>query len=202
MGGYVAPGVHEYRAAEYLGRKQGNKLRFTLTVTTDDLKAFINDPAHAALLTGTVEADRFGGKRPIDPGTFNLFMEDEEGRKKMCYEFTFRDAEGKTYRFEGYKDVHNDFVVDFWKDTTTLFTTVREADGEGRVVATGVLYIRPIDLVPQVLSMRAVNSSGLRAHASAISRFGQFFLERMLDEYLPFPLPRPLRKRLTQTTAK
>ena len=78
----------------------------------------------------------------------------------------------------------------------------READGEGRVVVTGVLYIRPIDLVPQVLSMRAVNSSGLRAHASVISRFGQFFLERMLDEYLPLPLPRPLRKRLTQTTAK
>jgi cholesterol oxidase len=202
MGGYISPGAHDFRAAEYLGRKQGNRLRFTLTVTVDDLRAFIADPAHRAQLTGTVEADRFGGVRPVEPGTFHLFMQDENGRKQMRYAFRFRDVEGRTYRFEGFKDVHNDYVLDFWKDTTTLFVTVwRDAPGgypgQGQVAATGVLHIRPVDLVPQVLSMRAVNASGPGAHAAAVTQFGLFFLERMLDEYLPFPLPPTIRRRLT-----
>jgi cholesterol oxidase len=96
----------------------------------------------------------------------------------------FRDTQGTWYRLEGFKDVHNDYVIDVWKDTTTLFTRVRQEDGNGDpVVATGVLRIRPVDLVPQVLSMRALHSRSPIGHVRGLARFGWFFTERVLNEY-------------------
>lgn len=191
MEGPVAPGAGDYRQAEARGKQNGESLRFTLSVTTHDLDAFIRDPAHEATLQGTVQCERFGGVRPIDPGTFNLFIEDEQGYKQMRYSFTFRGAAGQQYLFEGFKDVRNDYVIDVWKDTTTLFTTVREVSSPDRpVILTGVLYIRPMDLLSQLLSMRGVNARTPIDHAKALVRFNLFFTERILNEYWPMTLRR------------
>ena len=203
MRGYIASGELDYRAAESIGRRQGDAFRFILTVRSTDLDTFVRNPSHEAELTGTIESERFGGTRPIEPGVFNLFMENERGRKEMRYRFFFSDPNGKRYLFQGFKDVHNDYIFDFWKDTTKLFVTIREDDGgEQSVAATGILYIRPSDLVPQVLSMRGVNARSIVQHARAIVRFGLFFTERMLDEYLPFKLPSALRGGQSTTTTR
>ncbi|MGH2586053.1 MAG: hypothetical protein ACRDJE_14160 [Dehalococcoidia bacterium] len=186
MGGYMIAGEQDYRRAEKLGRRLGERLRFVVTVSAPDLDAFLDDPSHEAVLTGTVAGSRVGGGRvAIEPGTFNLLVRDEQGRMQMRYRFSFRDRHGQRYRLEGYKDVHNDMVVDVWPDTTTLFTTLRRQDEPDEpVVATGILRIRPVDLIPQVRSMRALNARGLADHARAVTRFNLFFAGRLLNEYL------------------
>ncbi len=186
MGGFIAAGVGDYRQAAAAGRELDDPLRFRVTVTIPDLDAFIRRPEHEAALSGTVEAKRFGGRRPIDDGAFNLFIEDERGRKEMRYRISFRCADGHRYRLEGFKDVHNDRGLDLWADTTTLFTTVRDEEApDEAVVARGVLHIRAIDLVPQVLSMRALNPRGIGDRLSALLRFGSFFAGRLWHEYGP-----------------
>jgi cholesterol oxidase len=193
MRGHIAPGEHDdYAQAEKLGKRLGDKLRFTVTIGIDDLNAFLAAPEHPARLTGTVEAQRFGGTVPLEDGRFNLFIE-EGGRKQMRYTMTFRDRHGERLRLDGYKDVHNDPGIDIWTDTTTLFARVYRLDGRGEagttavvsepVVATGILRIRALDLVPQVRSMRAVGAHNAAESASALLAFGRFFFDRLWDEY-------------------
>ncbi len=186
MQGFISPGVSGYRQAAARGRAAGDALSFTVTITVPDLDAFLRDPAHEALLTGTVSAPRFGGARPIIPGTFNLLVRDPDGHRKMRYRFAFDGADGRRYRLDGYKDVRAGGVLSVWPQTTTLFVTVRQEDVPHQpVVATGVLRIRPFDLVPQVWSMRGVGVRGVIGHAHAVLRFGRFFAGELWDEYAP-----------------
>jgi len=186
MGGFLAPGTEDYRHGQARGRRAGTDLRFTLAVTVDDLDRFLADPEHPATLTGSVEGQWAGGTVAIEPGQFNLFARDARGRRQMRYRFAFTGAEGRTYLLQGFKDVHNDYVLDAWKDTTTLFTTLHHADEAGEpVAARGVLTIRALDLVPQVRSMRGVHARGPLGHLRALARFNLFFSGEMLREYTP-----------------
>jgi cholesterol oxidase len=202
MGGYIAPGELDYAEAARVGRRLGEKLRFRVTILMDDLAAFLADETHAARMTGTVEAKRFGGTVPLEDGLFNLFVEDGNGHKLMRYTMSFGDTAGRRYRLDGFKDVHNDPGLDMWKDTTTLFTRVyRLEDGGEQMVATGVLRIRPIDLIPQVRSMRALNAQGAAERAAALARFGRFFFDKLWDEYRSSLVPRlPRRRRAKAAT--
>jgi cholesterol oxidase len=185
MGGYMLAGEHDHWSAERFGRRLGERLRFVVTVTIQDLAAFLADARHQAVLTGTVEGSRVGGRVRIEPGTFNLFARDGGGRLQMRYCFSFLGRHGRRYRLDGIKDIHNDRIVDVWPDTTTLFTTLRREDEPGEpVAATGILRIRPIDLIPQVRSMRALHARSARDHARAVARFNLFFAGQLLDEYL------------------
>src|SRR5437868_14797968 len=65
MRGYIAAGEHEYHEAEQIGRKLGDEIAFHVTITMDDLDAFLNNPDHPARLTGTIESDRLGGTVPV-----------------------------------------------------------------------------------------------------------------------------------------
>jgi cholesterol oxidase len=182
MGGNIVAGQEKYV------RKGGEPLRFTVTILVDDLKSFVQNPAHEARMTGHVDSPRFGGRQPLEDGVFNLFAKDESGRMQMRYDMRFRDSSGIRHRLTGYKDVHNDFVLDFWKDTTTLFATLyRENNGTEEEVGRGVLTIRLADLVPQVLSMRAINARHPGQHVSSLVRFGTFFTAKMLGEYASAP---------------
>ena len=187
MGGTVVVGADDYRP-EARDTPTGEAVRFHVRVTIDDLNAFVRDPAHPAILTGTVIGNRFGGVRPIDEGTFNLFTRDTQGRMTMRYALLFRDAAGRRYRLDGFKAIYNDHIVDLWADTTTLFTTVRRADEAGEsVLARGILRIRALDLVPQVASMRAIAARGSGERLGTVARFGAFFAGRLWHEYARAP---------------
>jgi hypothetical protein len=94
---------------------------------------------------------------------------------------------------DGFKDVHNDRMVDVWYDTTALFTDVRPAEGAaGEAPAfRGILRIRLIDLVPQVLSMRGMNTKNPLGHAGALVRFNWFFSWTLMKEYARPPRRAP-----------
>jgi cholesterol oxidase len=188
MGGFLSAGAMGYRSGYARGQRAGEDLRFTLTVTADDLSRFVREPQHSAVLTGSVEGYWVGGTAAIEPGPFNLFARDRRGRRQMRYHFLFPGREGVRYVLDGFKDVHNDYVFDGWKDTTTLFTTLRREDAPGGPpTALGILKIRPLDLVPQVWSMRGVNARGLVDHLRALARFNLFFAGEMVREYTPRP---------------
>src|SRR5262249_44233133 len=56
----------DYRAAEALGRQQGGRLEFRLTVLVDDLAAFIADARREADAEGYVDSALFGRRRTVD----------------------------------------------------------------------------------------------------------------------------------------
>src|SRR5947209_8644019 len=90
-----------------------------------------------------------------------------------------------------------------WSETTTLFTRVFRLDGaEEPPVATGVLHIRAIDLIPQVRSMKATNAKNPAESASALARFGAFFFGRLWDEYRSSLKPSLPRRRKSPSEAK
>lgn len=181
MGGRVAAGATSYTAGAK--RRDGETLRFRVTITIPDLRAFLKDPGHAAPMTGTIESSRLGVGLPVEEGTFNLLARGNDGRLRMGYDLRFRGEDGRRYALEGYKDVHNDRMIDFWYDTTALFTTLRAEDGGTDEPALGILRIRPLDLVPQVLSMRNPNAGNVLGHASSLARFGWFFGSTLAREY-------------------
>ena len=183
MAGYVSAGTTDFRRAAAAGRHRGERLRFVVTITIDDLDRFVAEPGHQAAISGEVQWSRFLGVHRIERGEFNLFRRGDDGRRRMEYRLWFSNG-ALPYRLDGYKNVHNDRIIDVWPDTTTLFTTVRELDGRDEpVVATGILRIRPLDLIPQVWSMRGLDATGPLAHATALARFGRFFSGNLLSEY-------------------
>lgn len=183
MGGHISPSAVDCRAAAR--RRDREPFRFVVTIRTPDLGRFVHDPEHEAVMTGTIRWPRLGGDAEIDEGRFNLFRRDEDGRRQMRYLLRFRAADGTPYRLEGFKDVHRDGLFDAWPDTTRLFTTVTRDEPGGETIARGMLRIRALDLVPQVLSMHAPGTRNPVRQAAALGRFGFFFSSEMLREYGP-----------------
>jgi cholesterol oxidase len=190
MEGFVAPDAADFADGARRGKKAKSFLKFRVTMHMDDLGSFLDDPDHAARMTGTVTVPGHTNKK-IREGVFNLLARSDDGHRQMRYAFVFDDDDGHGRRFEGFKDVHNDWTFDFWKDTTTLFTTVAATDLDGAPAAVGILRIKPLSLVPQVLSFRARNSRNPLRHVQATARFSWFFTASLWDEYHPrFRRPR------------
>ena len=185
MGGFVAPGGNGAAPGGAAPAERGEPLRFRVRITVADLAAFVADPAHQARLTGTIDSARFGGTLPVGDGTFNLFVRDERDRAQMRYRIPFRGGDGQDYVLEGVKDIRDGRGFDLWRDTTTLFVTVRGSGAGEPILATGTLRIRPLDLIPQVASMRAVNPRTPVDHVMALARFGGFFFGQVWREYGP-----------------
>jgi cholesterol oxidase len=194
MGGFVSQGADDFGRGLSQGKKQGERFRFKLTILADDLKAFLANPAHQARMTGTVSSTSLGEGLEVRNAAFNLLQRDtSSGRLRMGYHLEFTSADGVPYVMDGFKDVHNDRMVDVWYDTTALFTDVRPAEGAaGEAPAfRGILRIRLIDLVPQVLSMRGMNTKNPLGHAGALVRFNWFFSWTLMKEYARPPRRAP-----------
>ena len=61
------------------GERDGSKFEFTVTVTADDIDRLIADPAHEALLRGTITAPMFSPTPlRVEAGRFNLLVSDAD----------------------------------------------------------------------------------------------------------------------------
>ena len=194
MKGFVTPGATEYQEGYDSGRKAGRSLALELTIATDDLDRFITLPRHEATATGTIVGDVFGGRRPVERGVFNLFV-DQDGdptKKRMLYRLFFTDAEGRPLTLSGFKEITDQRGFDVWHDTTTLFTKVfaghieadSEADGDAgaEVVDAGIVRIHLLDFLKQLTTFR-VSGPTLADRTAALSRFGKLFLGSLWDVY-------------------
>jgi cholesterol oxidase len=192
MRGWFAFGERDYKTGFERGRekRRQSRLMFRLTIGTDDVDEFIEDPAHVADARGWVTSDVLGGRRCVEQGTFNLFVDAGLARKRMLYRLFFCDAAGHPLTLSGYKDIHTPRLTAMWPETTTLYTKILsghvQATDEDRapLVGAGILHILPTDFAWQMTTFRARSSDdggGLRGLAS----FGGFFVRQLWNVYGP-----------------
>ena len=169
--------------------------KFHLTIDTGDLDAFIAQPQHAATAVGWVESAVFGGRRPVERGRFNLFVDqDDPTDKRMLYELWFTDDQGRRRTLAGHKVIIDSPGLDLWPDTTTLYTKILDGHVEGSakdsatVVAAGVLRIKPMMFARQLTTFRSTGGT-LTERAGAMSRFARLFTGALWDVYVTTPVP-------------
>lgn len=189
MKGYAAFGESDYERGAQEGRKSDTRLMFHLTIEIDDLDRFAADPRREATAEGWVGCDALGGKLPVEKGTFNLFVdEDDPTLKRMLYRLFFRDGAGHPVTLTGFKIVRDDPGADVWPDTTTLYSRVLQGhveavdESDAEIVATGILHIGLLDFLKQLTTFRAEGPS-LATRAEALGRFGALFMGQLWQVY-------------------
>ncbi len=83
MKGQVSFGERDHERGAREGRDGGARLMFHLTIEVGDLDRFAADNRREAGAEGWVGCEALGGRLPVERGAFNLFVEDEPGRKRM-----------------------------------------------------------------------------------------------------------------------
>jgi len=194
MAGYVRVGASDPAPVR---RHQAGDVpcKFHLTIDTGDLDAFIAQPQHAATAVGWVESAVFGGRRPVERGRFNLFVDqDDPTDKRMLYELWFTDDQGRRRTLAGHKVIIDSPGLDLWPDTTTLYTKILDGHVEGSgkdaatVVAAGILRIKPMMFARQLTTFRSTGGT-LAERATAMSRFARLFTGALWDVYVTAPVP-------------
>jgi cholesterol oxidase len=189
MKGHVTLGERDFAAGA--GGAERAFCMFHLTITVTDVERFVHDRDHVGRAEGWVECDALGGRRPVEDGVFNLFVDSgEPGRVWMRYRLPFTDAGGNPLTLVGFKDVHDDPGLDLWRDTSTLYTRVLAGhvepagDEHAPVVAAGVITIWLRDFAHQLTTFR-VTGPDAATRARAFAAFGRLFLGTLWDLYAP-----------------
>src|SRR5207302_98070 len=91
--GYVTFGETDFDRGYRAGKDAGNAFMFHLTIATDDIDRFIEDPRHTAPAKGWIESDAFGGRLPVTTGMFNLFVAGDTPALQRMTETTERVVE-------------------------------------------------------------------------------------------------------------
>jgi len=174
------------------GRNGSTYLMFHLTIGTDDIEAFVADPSHEAEATGWVGCEDLGGRRPVDRGWFNLFVDTgRPGDKRMRYRLHFTDGVGHPLTLTGYKVIKHDKGFDLWPDTTTLYTRLlrghvhEDGDDSAEIVASGVLRVQKLDFARQLTTFRGSGSSA-RRNVGALVKFNVLFADQLREVYAPW----------------
>ena len=187
--GFLTFGESDYHEGFQRGRDAGGDARVHLTVTVDDVDRFIADPAREAAVTGWVECEVLGGRRPVERGIFNLFADDAEpDRTHVYYRLFFSDGAGGPLTLGGFKDVLDDPNLDRWPDTSTLYVRVlrghteRDREPGAEVVAAGILQIHLADFARELATFRARGPSSV-ARDRVLDDFGRLLLGRLWSVY-------------------
>ena len=188
MAGYFSlKTMDSYEHGFEAGQADHSNLEFVLTITSDNLDDMLANPKHEARFAGTVTASALSpNPLAVSDGVFNLFVDnpDKVDTRNMWYRMRLDSEEGRTFFFEGFKEVNDTSVFHAWQQTTTLFVTVYDGAGpDKRVLGKGILRIAPADFARQMTTMKAVNASSLRERADAVARFGKFFAGVLWDSY-------------------
>lgn len=165
-------------------------LMFRLTIATDDVDFFIEDPNHEADARGWITSDVLGGRLSVQRGKFNLFVDAGLASKRMLYRLWFSDAAGHPLTLSGYKDIRTPRLTAMWPETTTLYTKilsghVQAADEDGApLVGAGILRILPTDFAWQLTTFRT-RSAGDTGGLRGLAAFGGFFVSQLWNVYGP-----------------
>ena len=205
MAGWAGPARHgdPVRGAAQ-GEADGTRLEFVLTIDVPDLQAMLDDPATPGRLSGTVVAPAVAARRlRVESGEFRLAEADPThvDTWRMRYSMVLVADDGRRFRFEGHKVLHDRFGLDLWSDTTTLYVTI--ADESGAPVAGGVMHIAPGDFARQLSTLRVTGVESRLDRVRWAGRFGARFFRSLgnvygsLDDLVAFPdqpaRPVPLR---------
>ena len=196
MRGYVTFDETNFEDGYRRGKKDDTKLTFQLTIRTADIDCFVDNPEHEAVATGYVKCDQLGGRRPVEKGIFNLFVDsDDQNKRKMLYRLFFHDGDGNPLTLTGFKNVQDNVGDDIWSDTTTLYVNVFRGhasvgdEPSAPKAASGILRIEPQDFAVQLTTFRAYGTSAA-ARLAAYTKFGALFGSSLWDVYRPTCTPR------------
>ncbi|MGH9184881.1 MAG: GMC family oxidoreductase N-terminal domain-containing protein [Acidimicrobiales bacterium] len=168
-----------------VGTLAGLRAEFVVTITSDDLDALLADPERSASIAGTFDAPALAD-RPLDvDGQFRLFVDDpgEVQTRRMSYRMTLDADDGRRFFLDGYKVIRPGPLLDAWRDTTTLFVTVRSLGWDGPVLATGEMHVRPIDFARQLTTMEVTRARSTTEALEGLGRFGLLFAGPLLEDY-------------------
>jgi predicted acylesterase/phospholipase RssA len=199
MKGFISFDELDYDLGRRQGEEEGTSIMFHLTITVDGVNRFVTWPDHDTNeVNGYIKCDALGGKLPVEQGTFNLFIDEQDpAQKKMLYRLFFHDDQGRALTLSGFKEVKDDRGRDLWHDTTTLFTRIlggyvdaaeeEAAKGDPEkfqqmVVASGIIVIQYFDFLKQLTTFRAEGPTR-SDRASAMVRFGRLFIGKLWDVY-------------------
>jgi predicted acylesterase/phospholipase RssA len=199
MKGFISFDELDYDLGRRRGEEAGTSIMFHLTITVDGVNRFVTWPDHDTDdVKGYIKCDALGGKLPVEQGTFNLFIDEQDpAQKKMLYRLFFHDDRGRALTLSGFKEVKDDPGRDLWHDTTTLFTRIlgghvdaaEEETAKGdpeklqqMVVASGIIVIQYFDFLKQLTTFRTEGPAH-SDRASAMARFGRLFIGKLWDVY-------------------
>ena len=197
MKGFVSTAVTAdgaYEEGYQRGKQAGGAFEFMLTIAARDAERFVSEPEHRARMVGTVRAPALSTEpMAVSSGEFQLFPEDPErpAARRMVYRMKLTARDGGALFFEGFKSMHDEPGPDLWRDTTTLYVTLRREGAAGPAVARGILRIEPADFARQMRTLRASGGTAPE-RLRALARFGRFFAGSLFDVYGPV-LARPTR---------
>jgi predicted acylesterase/phospholipase RssA len=189
MRGFIAPGT-DFQPGFEAGKQQNTKLDVRLTIRTDDIDAFVVDPAHKAGVTGTADSPLLGGKVQVISGEFNLLVSTQDPRKKeMRYRLLVNDTNNAPHTIVGIKKVEdNGTPAEVLVDTTTLFTTLYKGHHPAGTEtaadrkAIGIITIHFFDFLAQLTTFRT-EGPNLGARTAALTKFTALFLGKLTDVY-------------------
>jgi cholesterol oxidase len=192
--GFLSMSVHDGYAAGYEdGREDGARVDLFLTIGYDDIQAVLDDPKREARITGTVLAPELS-TRPliVTEGRFTLLDPDRSQVETwhMRYRMRLRSEEGKEYLFDGHKVARSVGAGHAWSEMTTLYTTIRAADGPKPggpepgepEPGTGILHLKPADFARLVRSIK-VTGVPRREQGEYHRAFMKLFVREMVDIY-------------------
>jgi cholesterol oxidase len=186
-------GETDYQAGYANGLTGGSGLMFRLTIATDDVDTFIADRDHLAVAQGYVQSDVLGGRRTVEAGAFNLFVDEGPRTRHMLYRLYFSDATGRPLTLAGYKDVRPGPITKVWPETSTLYVRVLAghvavtdggASATDGIVGSGILHIRPLDFAWQLTTFRA-RGPNLKGELHALDAFGGIFVGELWQVFDP-----------------
>ena len=188
MRGHVSTAIlDDYTKAEADGKRAGTPCEFTLTVSSLNLDDMLKNPAHEARIDGSIRCPALSPQPlQVAGGRFQLLVRDPArvNARKMVYRMTGQAQDGKSYRLDGYKEIHDDRHVEIWADTTTLFVTLTDVNGpDERIVARGVLHILPADFLKQMTTMEVTGAAAPIDALRGVAEFGKFFAGELFDTF-------------------
>ncbi len=196
MKGFFTPGQTDYRLGFEEGRRQGSDLMFHLTIATDDVYRFMEDPRLFIPARGWVRSSRLGGRRAVERGDFNLFVDVSASKKNMLYRLFFTDGEGRPLTLTGHKDIVGKRISTGWAETTTLYTRVLEGHVEpdqeaaAELVGAGILHISAPDFARQLTTFR-VRGGTFGGRMKALGAFLDLFMGNLWQMFVRRPLRQP-----------
>lgn len=162
-------------AAAHAGKAAGTRLEADITITMAALDRFLDDKAHAALLTGTIRADGITGPAgtPIRSGVFNLYPDDGTGQPpRLRYAMPFIGTDGEPYVLDGHADIAGAGGGFNPTAIQTVYATIhRGLGGGGPIVARGVVRLGFLALINNLKSARLTGNGSLKAKEDAVLRF-------------------------------
>ncbi len=171
------------------GEAAGGLARVALEITVPDLDAFVADPDHPAVASGTIAIEGLtaAGGATVRAGVLNVFSPGEApDERHFRYALPFSGGDGDDYVLEGRKDITRARGWDPWRAMTTLYAVVRRGGGpDGAVVATGILRFHATGIPEMVRSLEATGVDGALAKAAAAERLGRVLLGSLWDVYVP-----------------